>query len=501
MSSQPLAGSLRALLAALLLASSSLVALALPANFAPIDVTISGIVVDSEEQPLGGLRIELQERQVWLDFTETDANGRFTFTTPLLPGSYSVVAWGEDDELLVEELFDWQWPEVQPTAQRIELKLVVPAPEEEPTAEEEPVASSPTPPRSGYMGSQEPASTGADVEDDPYSVVRVFYATDRLTTGPDEDDRFYDNTKRRAGGVELGTCDVSIPRDHRLASLESPSIWRLEFEEDPSQHVVLLSVHPEAPGAFYAQLQQKVADSTRKELFVFVHGFNTSFEFAVRTAAQLSYDLQFDGAPVVFSWPSGGGLMSYRGAEASAVKAVDSLVGFLRDLAAKGGATSIHLVAHSMGGRVTSQAVARLAELESARLPLFHQVVLAAPDIDLEAFRQLSAAMTKASGRLTVYASANDVALSFSEMLHSDRRAGKNAAALASVPGVDVVDASGVDSSFIGHQYYGESTSVVSDVFWLLRVGAPPDRRRSLRPLVAGVGKIWQLVTGAPATP
>ena len=214
-----------------------------------------------------------------------------------------------------------------------------------------------------------------------------------------------------------------------------------------------------------------------------------------------------DGASAIYGSDAIAGVVnfiltqSYRGAEASAVKAVDSLVGFLRDLAAKGGATSIHLVAHSMGGRVTSQAVARLAELESARLPLFHQVVLAAPDIDLEAFRQLSAAMTKASGRLTVYASANDVALSFSEMLHSDKRAGKNAAALASVPGVDVVDASGVDSSFIGHQYYGESTSVVSDVFWLLRVGAPPDRRRSLRPLVAGVGKIWQLVTGAPATP
>ena len=41
------------------------------------------------------------------------------------------------------------------------------------------------------------------------------------------------------GELELGTCEVSIPKDHQVGVLESPTVLRLEFREDPERHVVL----------------------------------------------------------------------------------------------------------------------------------------------------------------------------------------------------------------------------------------------------------------------
>ena len=41
------------------------------------------------------------------------------------------------------------------------------------------------------------------------------------------------------GLMEYGTCRVSIPKDHRLGSLESPTIFRFQFSADEKKHVVL----------------------------------------------------------------------------------------------------------------------------------------------------------------------------------------------------------------------------------------------------------------------
>ena len=44
----------------------------------------------------------------------------------------------------------------------------------------------------------------------------------------------------------------------------------------------------------------------RGQALIFVHGFNVSFDNALFRAAQIAYDLNFDGPGVSFSWPSRG---------------------------------------------------------------------------------------------------------------------------------------------------------------------------------------------------
>jgi len=122
-------------------------------------------------------------------------------------------------------------------------------------------------------------------------VVRVFYATDRQPTGDSAPGKFYGGDRQLDESLHLGTLDVSIPRDHRMGDIERPSIWRLEFREDPEKHVVLLSLLPKSEQEFYAELASKVQSSASKDAFVFIHGFDNTFEQAAWRTAQLSYDL------------------------------------------------------------------------------------------------------------------------------------------------------------------------------------------------------------------
>ena len=45
-----------------------------------------------------------------------------------------------------------------------------------------------------------------------------------------------------------------------MGNLESPSVWKLEFHEDPEKHVVLLSVARESSDQFFRKVRDLVAD-------------------------------------------------------------------------------------------------------------------------------------------------------------------------------------------------------------------------------------------------
>ena len=49
------------------------------------------------------------------------------------------------------------------------------------------------------------------------------------------------------------------------------------------------------------------------------------------------------------------------------------------------------------------------------------------------------------------------------------------------VPGIDTIDVSSLDTDFLGHSYYGDNRSVLTDIFNLLAKGDPPDKRFGLR--------------------
>ena len=89
--------------------------------------------------------------------------------------------------------------------------------------------------------------------------------------------------------------------------------------------------------------------SFKDQAIVFVHGYNTAFDYALYRSAQMAYDLKFDGASFLYSWPSGGGVAGYGYDRESATQTEPYLKEFLSLVLKDSGAKSVSVIAHSMG--------------------------------------------------------------------------------------------------------------------------------------------------------
>lgn len=323
----------------------------------------------------------------------------------------------------------------------------------------------------------------------PYAVVKVFYATDRAKTGDSAPNSTYGPSR---GKLAFGVADVSIPRDHRMGHLEAPAISQLEFREDPEQHVVLLSVAEQDRASFFRSIGAKIAASPKRSALVFIHGYNITFSEAARRTAQLSYDLAFDGAPLFYSWPSQGNVPGYVIDANNSDWTVTHLTDVLASLIERSGADNVYVIAHSLGTRALVDAVRDLKATKPAARSKIREVILAAPDIDSEIFvRDIAPRIASAGTGITLYASANDKAMVASRNLHGYPRAGDSSQGLALARGVDTIDASGAGTDFVGHAYYGDSASIISDMFEIIHNGKRASERRWLTPAGETSKRYW----------
>lgn len=353
-----------------------------------------------------------------------------------------------------------------------------------PTSSPPPPPPPPPSPSPGF-----PETVGGDEPE--HAVVRVLFATDRNRTGATHPTAMFGGKRST---LTYGTCDVSIPRDHRMGELESPSIWRFEFSEDPEKHVVLLAVDLQGRQQFLDALEARSRLAGKRSSFVFVHGYNVSFEDAARRTAQISYDLGFPGVPMFYSWPSQASTALYLEDEANIEWAERNLKSFLGDVLARSGDGEVVLIAHSMGNRALTRVVATLAGESPALRSRIKEIILTAPDIDADVFRDTLAPALIATRRpVTLYASSDDLALVASKKAHGYGRAGDSGAGLIVLPGMETVDATGVDTGLLGHSYFGDSRTVLSDMFYLLREGKRAAQRAGLKPVDGSNGRHWKI--------
>ncbi|XZE51620.1 alpha/beta hydrolase [Planctomycetaceae bacterium SH139] len=300
------------------------------------------------------------------------------------------------------------------------------------------------------------------------------------------------------GVLTQGIAEVTVPASHERGKVERPSILRFEFAEDQSKHIVMTSATELNNNDFYRRMQASLKETSERELMVFIHGYNVDFESAVRRTAQLAVDLPFRGVPVCYSWPSQGTLLGYKVDENNVAWTVSHLRDFLTDLAARSGARSINLVAHSMGNRALTAALSEISLIRGNNSPpLFDRVVLAAPDIDADYFRRdLANRVLSMAEQVTLYASSNDRALIASKQVHGYPRAGDAGANIVVVPGIETIDVSGIDLSLLGHSYYGDSRAILTDLFELMHQRLPASQRQMLMPQQAASLIYWRIVGG-----
>lgn len=352
------------------------------------------------------------------------------------------------------------------------------------------------------MAAPQPKGRMLPNEGSGFREVEVYYATDRARDNPSDPATFYGGDR---GELELGLATVTIPNTHIPGMLEAPSIWRLEFSANPTKHVVLRSVGPLSDEAFYTRLQTEFADGSKTEAFVFIHGYNVQFDQAAKRAAQIAYDMDYVGVPILYSWPSKGSTIGYVSDTAVVRLSGRRLAGFLDDLVARSGATSIHIVAHSMGNRALTDALEIMAlrrNLSEATTPIFDQILFAAPDVDAGLFVNMVQTIRPIARRLTLYASEQDWALKSSRRLHGNApRAGQGGASTLADANVDSIDMSELGDDMLSHSYFADDRSALADMASLFWKNADPGRRCGLEAAESASGlSVWKYRQGTCAT-
>ena len=113
------------------------------------------------------------------------------------------------------------------------------------------------------------------------------------------------------------------------------------------------------------------------------------------------------------------------------------------------------------------------------------EIILAAPDIDADTFKDEIApriiAAESPTTHLTLYASSKDEALLASKKFHGYARAGDAGDLQLILTGLEYIDASSVDTGFLGHSYYGDNRSVIADIHYLIDGHVRACKRFSLK--------------------
>ncbi len=261
-----------------------------------------------------------------------------------------------------------------------------------------------------------------------------------------------------ADGAHDSLQTVTVPPGHQPGQVERASFGT----NNPDKHFTVSAFR----GLDDGELKQEIAShlsgriGSNRDVLLYVHGFNTSYDEARFRLAQVVTDGRFGGVPILFTWPASASLLDYEAAKESASASRDALAQTLIELGDIPDIGRIHILAHSMGSWLTMEALRQDAIAGHPDLNgKLGDVMLAAPDIDVGVFRNQVAKVDPS--HVTILVSSNDRALSLSRRLAGDRpRVGalspSNPAdkAVLDQLGVKVYDLSNESISLIGHGNY-----------------------------------------------
>lgn len=279
----------------------------------------------------------------------------------------------------------------------------------------------------------------------------------------------------RGDSVSLENIVVSIPPD--AARKPGAVIFPRRNPGNPASEFVTLKVD-RLDRADVLKWYDR-ARGRKRQVLIFVHGFNSSYEEAVFRFAQIRHDMGTDAAPILFTWPSQGSVFGYLYDRESAAYSRTALETLIKQAAASPDVGEITLMAHSMGGWLTMEALRQMA-IRDRRLPAkLTNIVLASPDLDVDVFRQQLDEIGPEQGRITIFTSQDDRALLVSRRLAGGvQRLGAvdltqpDVQAAFEKRGINVIDLTSVKAGDrLNHSKFAESAEVVSAIGQRLMAG------------------------------
>jgi len=309
----------------------------------------------------------------------------------------------------------------------------------------------------------------------------VYFATNRARRGPPENWQSY-------------TASIVAPSDPSAILYATAFVDNTDLTADKTGAIT--TIQNIGAGDFTEGVWGDLAAAGRN-LLVFIHGFDNSFENAITRAAfnrewlSGSGLVAADTSVVAFTWPSLGKLISfplpledYRKDQIMAGQSGYHLMTFFSRLqpiieAARSAGKRVFLLAHSMGNWALQAAVESWFSHGNGQAMLFDEIILAAADERYDTFEfpqpgRLSS-LYRLGGRISIYYSGADQVLKASEIINlGAERLGQGGprnradATLFPPARYRMVDCTSFrDYAFdfaSSHQYYRRSPAVRTDI-------------------------------------
>jgi esterase/lipase superfamily enzyme len=151
-------------------------------------------------------------------------------------------------------------------------------------------------------------------------------------------------------------------------------------------------------------------------VLVFIHGFNNRFDDAVFRFAQIVHDSNAAVVPILFTWPSRGSVLAYGYDRESTAYSRNALESLLKAISRDPAVGEIAILAHSMGNSLALETLRQMAIRDGRVTPKIRNVLLAAPDVDVDLAREAIIDMGPRANRpaFTLFVSQDDRALAVS---------------------------------------------------------------------------------------
>ncbi len=376
--------------------------------------------------------------------------------------------------------------------------------------------------------------------------LNLLYVTDRApASDPQTTTLSYGSERSRT--MSFGSIDIRVEPDSsggteemkldgvkeigRFPEVPYPAVFADSgYRRAPS----IVASHEEAVASLQDEIHRRLAKFARKEVVIFIHGYNNTFADAAFATGNLCRLLGQDFVCVVLTWPAGGSrgaFMGYNVDRESGEFAVADIRKAIRAIGQTDGVRGIHIIAHSRGADVLASAfqqlseeayVSRFSNTENLKV---RNIVLFASDIDLDvagtkifdvfsdpdapygAKKNPNAPIKQGSFHMTIYSSPVDQALGAASSIFGSRLrlgqldlSGPEAKALRADPGhiADLIEVDENTGAF-GHGYFLSNPAVRSDLVALIRYGLRPGDPG--RPMVEIRAPSFWRIAGTQAEP
>lgn len=340
----------------------------------------------------------------------------------------------------------------------------------------------------------------------------ILFATDRAPSVGKEkkEHEFYSDV--RGGVLRLGHAETRVDIDETMTWAEARRVSLLKNRPDDypisisavTEYGILAETLPEfdragepddVPGQrFIAAIEERLAKSRQRDVYLYVHGVNVGFENPVLVGMELWHFLGYNGAFIAYAWPSTRKSDAYFQDLDDAVNSSRHLRQLVLYIAEHSSVENIHVIGYSAGTRAVARMLTDLGmygylldQDEIRERTRLGNVFLVGSDLDRSILSgYLLDGALRIPRSLTIYQSSGDLVLRLAKSVYRRQRSGQAIELeestrnfLAENPQLRLIDVTNAEAgtSGHGHSYLRKSPWVSSDLLMTLLFDLEPQNR------------------------